>query len=427
MNTVPVESMPKPTDSNGQSSSPANTARITSLDVELKIQGISQGWARGEDAIMKFLEPMVERKTMTITRRPQYYQSESNMAHGNIHSGRFGSARPTATASNGYTGSTHLSNIEWGELGGYKSETLVSAPESVREVVYTTYTTSMESDILDNASALTTFLLVLSAPLETALPLTALVSTVAFWSREDTKWEGTSRLTVVLDTVCQCTNLAVLYIDNKMYEKRNTLPYLYAGVSIWVFAALYKVPLNPFKWRRTIFSLHAPPSNDIAKLVLAENDDDPSTTTRASELSRVRGRKLVASIQQEVDQLLKRWLLWLGTPSLVLYLVYAAATSRGHSRGGRLIDASRSVLHTIGAFQLLPQAIINYRTKSVAWIPITAYMCELLVNIYRMLAVSTFGSPAFFAPVLGGINQIYCLLLVVFAVQWAKYYKAKQD
>ncbi|KAI8318093.1 hypothetical protein GQ54DRAFT_314810, partial [Martensiomyces pterosporus] len=150
-NTVRVDSMPKPTDTNGQSSSPANTARIASLDVELKIQGITQGWVRGEDAIMKFAEPMVERKTMTITRRPQYYQSESSMAHGNIHSGRIGSAWPTATASNGYIGSTHLSNSEWGELGGYKSGTLVSAPESVGEVVYTTYTTSMESDILENA------------------------------------------------------------------------------------------------------------------------------------------------------------------------------------------------------------------------------------------------------------------------------------
>ncbi|KAI8318094.1 hypothetical protein GQ54DRAFT_314811, partial [Martensiomyces pterosporus] len=196
---------------------------------------------------------------------------------------------------------------------------------------------------------------------------------------------------------------------------------------IWVFAALYKVPLNPFKWRRIIFSLHAPASSEIAKLVLAENDDSSSTTTRASELSRVRGRKLAASIQQEVDQLLKRWLLWLGTPSLVLYLVYAAATSRGHSRGVRLIDASRSVLHTIGAFRLLPQVIINYRTKSVAWIPITAYMCELLVNVYEVLVWWTIGSPEFFASMLADTSLVYFLLLVVFAVQWVKYYKAKQD
>ncbi|KAI8317848.1 hypothetical protein GQ54DRAFT_315086, partial [Martensiomyces pterosporus] len=85
MNTVPAESMPKPTGSNGQSSSPANTARITSLDVEFKIQGISQGWVRGEDAIMKLAEPKVERKTMKITMSPQYYKPKSDVAHGSIY------------------------------------------------------------------------------------------------------------------------------------------------------------------------------------------------------------------------------------------------------------------------------------------------------------------------------------------------------
>ncbi|KAI8319217.1 hypothetical protein GQ54DRAFT_299528, partial [Martensiomyces pterosporus] len=263
-------------------------------------------------------------------------------------------------------------------------------------------------------------------PLVAALLLTAFGSIAAFWSREDTKWEGTSRLTVVLEVMYQCGNLVLLHTSYTIVET-DALLYLYAGLSIWAIAALYNVPLNPFMWRRRLFSLHAPPSSEIAKLVLAGNDDSSSTTTRVSELSRVRGRKLAASIQQEVDQLLKRWFLWLGIPFLVLYFVYAAVTSRECTRRFKLIDAASSILHAIRAFQLLPQVVINYRTKSVAWIPITAYMCELLVNIYRMLVGWASGSPAFFASVLAGANWLYCLLLVVFAVQWAKYYKAKQD
>ncbi|KAI8321880.1 hypothetical protein GQ54DRAFT_297736 [Martensiomyces pterosporus] len=264
-------------------------------------------------------------------------------------------------------------------------------------------------------------------PLVAALLLTALGDIVAFWSREDTKWEGTSRLVVVLEVVYQCGSLAAVYMGYMTYIMENLLVYYYAGLSIWVFVALYNVPLNPFMWRRIIFRLHAPPSSEIGKSILAGNDDGPSITTRASELSRVRGRKLAASIQQEVDQLLKRWLLWLGTPSLVLYLVYAAATSRGHSRGVRLSDAARSVFFAIRALQLLPQVIINYRTKSVAWIPITAYMCELLVNIYEMLVGWVVGRSTIVELVPAGTNWVYCFLLAVFAVQWAKYYKAKLD
>ncbi|KAI8319699.1 hypothetical protein GQ54DRAFT_306094 [Martensiomyces pterosporus] len=304
MTAVPAEGIPKPTNSNGRSSSPANTDRTMSPDVELKIQGISQGWIRGEDVIMILVEPKVERKTMTSTRRPQYYQSESNMAHGNIHSGRFGSARPAATASSGNIGSARLSNSELDGYEGYKNEVVVSAPENVGEVVYTTYTTSTESDILENASVLSIFLVVVSLPLVSALLLAAFGSIAAFWSRKDTKWEGTSRLTVVLEVVYQCGNLVLLHTSYTIVET-DALLYLYAGLSIWAIAALYKVPLNPFKWRQRIASLRAPTSNETAKLVLAGNDDNSSTTTRASELPRVRGRKLAASIQQEVDQLLK--------------------------------------------------------------------------------------------------------------------------
>ncbi|KAI8318732.1 hypothetical protein GQ54DRAFT_299940 [Martensiomyces pterosporus] len=427
MNTVPAESMPKPTDSKGQSSTPASTDRTMSLDVEFKIQGISQGWVRGEDAIMKLAEPKVERKTMKITMSPQYYKPKSDVAHGSIYDSRIGSARPTAIASSGYIGSTHLSNSELSELGGYKSEALVSAPESVREVVYTAYTTSMQSHILDNASVLSVVLFVVSMPLAVALLLTAIGSIVAFWSQEDTKWEGMSRLVAILEVVYQCGNLVIMYTGYTPSERRSIIPYVYAGLSIWAIAALYNVPLNPFKWRQRISSLRSPASSEIAKPVLAENDDGSLATTRAGELSRVRGRKLAASIQQEVDQQLKRWLLWLGTPSLVLYLVYAAVTSRGYSRTVKLIDAASSILHAIRALQLLPQVVINYRTKSVAWIPITAYMCELLVNIYQMLVKWAFGWLWGFASVPAGINQIYCLLLAVFAIQWVKYYKTKQD
>ncbi|KAI8318023.1 hypothetical protein GQ54DRAFT_314875, partial [Martensiomyces pterosporus] len=134
MNTVPAEGMPKPTGSNGQSSLPANTARIASLDVELKIQGITQGWVRGEDAIMKLAEPKIERKTRTITRRPH---------------------------------------------------------------------------ILDNANVFSDFLLMLPMRLAVALLHTAIGDIVAFWSREDTKCEGTSRLTVVLEVVFQCGSLVL--------------------------------------------------------------------------------------------------------------------------------------------------------------------------------------------------------------------------
>ncbi|KAI8318991.1 hypothetical protein GQ54DRAFT_335925 [Martensiomyces pterosporus] len=351
MTSVPAEGMPKPTGYNGQSSLPANTARITSLEVELKIQGISQTWVRGEDAIMKLAEPKAERKTRTITRQPQYYQSESNMAHRNIHSGRTDSTRP--------------SNSDLGELEGYESKSWISVPGNVTEIEYTEFSSNfLPFCIMYDASVLSIVLLVVSMLLAIALLLTAVGNIVAFWSREDTKCEGTSRLTVVLEVVFQCGSLVLI---------------------IWVFAALYNVPLNPFKWRQRIASLRAPTSSEIAKPVLTEDDDSSSTTTRAGELSRVRGRKLAVFIQQEVDQLLKRWLLWLGTPSLVLYLVYAAAILEQRNRKLGLISAARSIFFVIRAFQLVPQVIINYRTKSVAWIPITAYMCELLVNIHQML------------------------------------------
>ncbi|KAI8321514.1 hypothetical protein GQ54DRAFT_297935 [Martensiomyces pterosporus] len=418
INTVPVEIIPRPANSNGQSSSSANTARLTSLDVELNIQGISQGWIRGEDMIMMLAEPKVERKTMTITRRPHHHQSESNVAHGSIHDGRVGPAWPTATASSGNIGSTHLSNSELGGLGGYKSETLVSAPENIREVVYTMYTTSMVSNIFDNAIVFSV-LLVLSMPLAVALLLTAF--------SDDTKWEGTSRLAVVLEVVYQCGYLAVLYIDNKMYSRRNILAYFYAGLSIWVFAALYNVPLNPFMWRQRISSLRAPASSEMPKPVLAGNDDGSSTAIRAGGLPRMHARDLAVSIQQEVDQRFKRPILTSVITLLVLDLVYIAATPRGYSRKARLIYVARSFLPMVRALQLVPQLVINYRTKSVAWIPITAYMCELLVNIHQMLVEWAFGWPVFFSPVPAGINPIYCLLLAVFAVQWVKYYKAKLD
>ncbi|KAI8318060.1 hypothetical protein GQ54DRAFT_300850 [Martensiomyces pterosporus] len=426
INTVPVESMPRPANSNGQSSSSANTARIASVDVELKIQGISQGWVRGEDAIMKLAEPKVERKTMTITRRPHHHQSESNVAHGSIHDGRVGPARPTATASSGNIGSTHLSNSELGEHGGYKSETLVSAPENIREVVYTMYTTSMQNNNFDNAIVFSV-LLVLSMPLAVALLLTAFSDVIAFWSREDTKWEGTSRLAVVLEVVYQCGFLVLMCMGYTVYSRRNILAYFPAGLSIWVFAALYNVPVNPLKWWQRISSLRAPASSEMPKPVLAGNDDGSSTTKRVSEPPRMRASDLAASIQQEADQRLKIVVLTSLITLLFLDLVYTAATSRTYSFNARLIVAVNNILGMIRMFQLVPQVIINYRTKSVAWIPITAYMCELLVNIHQMLVEWAFGWPVFFSPVPAGINQIYCLLLAVFAVQWVKYYKAKQD
>ncbi|KAI8318672.1 hypothetical protein GQ54DRAFT_300020 [Martensiomyces pterosporus] len=353
VSTVPADSMPKPTGSNGQSSLPANTDRTMSPDVELKIQGISQGWIRGEDAIMRLVGPKYGHTKFSSSFLPSY--------------------------------------------------------------------------IMDDASALSVFLLVVSIPLVAALLLTALGDIVAFWSREDTKWEGTSRLVVVLEAVYQCGSLAVLYIDYSMYGEKTILAYYYAGVSIWVFATLYNIPLNPFMWRRIIFSLHAPPSGETEKPILAGNDDGSSTTTRAGELPRMSGCDVAASTQQEVDQRYSRWLLWLGTPLVVLYVVYTAATPGGYSRRFRLIDAAWIILHAIRALQLLPQVVINYRTKSVAWIPITAYMCELLVNIYRMLVGWAFGWFTFIGLVPAGINVVYCFLLVVFAVQWARYYKAKLD
>ncbi|KAI8318645.1 hypothetical protein GQ54DRAFT_314314 [Martensiomyces pterosporus] len=351
--TVPAEGMPKPTGSNGKPSSPANTARITSLDVELKIQGISQGWVRGEDAIMKLAEP--------------------KYGHTKFSSG------------------------------------------------------FLPSFIMKYASVLSVVLLVLSMPLVVALLLTAFGDIVTFWSREGAEWEGTSRLVVVLEVLYQCGSLAAMYMGYIMYGRRNILAYYYSGLSLWVFAAFYNIPLNPFMWRRRIFSLHAPPPREIPKPVLARNDDSSLTTTRASELPRMRGRDLAASTQQEVDQLLKRWLLWLGTPLLVLYLVYTAATLRRYIHRWGLIYAAERILYAIRAFQLVPQVIINYRTKSVAWIPITAYMCELLVNIHQILVVWTFGWTMLFSPVPADTNWVYCFLLAVFAVQWAKYYKAKQD
>ncbi|KAI8317816.1 hypothetical protein GQ54DRAFT_315134, partial [Martensiomyces pterosporus] len=259
MNTVPVEIIPRPANSNGQSSSSANTARTMSIDVELKIQGISQGWVRGEDAIVKLAEPKLERKTMTITRRPQYYQSESNVAHGSIHDGRVGSARPTATASSGNIGSTHLSNNDLGGYEGYKNEVVVSTSEGVTKVEYMACNSNfLPSHILSSASVLSVILLMVSTPLVAALLLTALGDIVAFWSREDTKWEGASQLAVIAEVVYQCGNLAVMYmgyrIDTtriipmryKMHDGRNILVPFYASLSLWVFAALYNIPLNPF-------------------------------------------------------------------------------------------------------------------------------------------------------------------------------------
>ncbi|KAI8320053.1 hypothetical protein GQ54DRAFT_319333 [Martensiomyces pterosporus] len=341
------------TGSSGQSSSPANTNGALSIDVDFKIQGISQGWVRGEDAIVKLAEPKYD----------------------------------NAKYSSGF----------------------------------------LPSDILRNASVLSVILLVVSTPLVVALLLTALGDIAAFWSQVDTKWEGTSRLVVVLGVVYQCGSLAVMYIDYKMYGKENILAYFYAGLSLWVFAALYNIPLNPFKWRQRIASLRAPASSGIPKPVLAGKDDSSSTAIRVGGLPRSRGRDLAASTQQEVDQLFKKWLVWLSTPSLVLCLVYTAATSEGYNHRVRLIDTASNTFYAIRGFQLLPQVVINYRTKSVAWIPITAYMCELLVNIHQILVVWAFRWPMFFSPVPAGTNWVHCFLLAVLAVQWAKYYKAKQD
>ncbi|KAI8318886.1 hypothetical protein GQ54DRAFT_299775 [Martensiomyces pterosporus] len=440
MNTVPAENMPKPTGSSGRYSLPANTSYTTSIDVEFNIQGISQGWVRGEDAIMKLAEPKYEYKKTMITRHPYYYKSESNAAYGDIYSGRLGAGKPTAAASSGYTSNARPSNSDLGELEGYESEAWISMPGNVTEMVYMAYNSNLlPGYILSNASVLSVVLLIVSAPLVIALLLTALGDIATFWSREDTKWEGTSRLVVVLEVVYQCGSLAAMcmyyevdiigmwswyYMVN---SGRNILVPFYASLSLWVFAALYNIPLNPFKWRQRIASLRAPASSEIAKPVLVEDDDGSSTTTRAGELPRMRGRDLAASAQQEVDQLLKRWLLWLGTPSLVLYLVYTAATSRGYSRRWDLIYAAKNILYVVRTFQLVPQVMINYRTKSVAWIPITAYMCELLVNIHQILVEWAFRWPVFFSPVPAGTNWVYCFQLVVFVVQWVKYYKAKQD
>ncbi|KAI8318053.1 hypothetical protein GQ54DRAFT_323120, partial [Martensiomyces pterosporus] len=340
INTVPVESMPRPTNSNGRSSSPANTARITSFDVELKIQGISQGWVRGEDAIVKLAEPKFERKTMTITRRPHHHRSESNMAHGNIHSGQFRSARSTATASRGNIGSARPSNNDLGRFEGYKNEVVVSTSEGVTKVEYMACNSNfLPSHILCSASVLSVILLMVSTPLVAALLLTPLGDIVAFWSREGTKWEGTSQLAVIAEVVYQCGNLVIMYmgyrIDTriipmryKMHDGRNILVPVYASLSLWAFALLYNIPLNPFKWRQRIARLRAPASSEITKPVLAEDDEGSSTTIRAGELRRMHGHDLAASTQQEVDQLFKKWLR-LSFPSLVVHIVYTVATSRG--------------------------------------------------------------------------------------------------
>ncbi|KAI8318567.1 hypothetical protein GQ54DRAFT_77582 [Martensiomyces pterosporus] len=428
MTAVPAESMPKPTGSNNQSSSPAKTDRITSLDVEFKIQGISQGWVRGEDAIRKLAEPKLERKTMTITKSPYNSWSITDYMYGDVSSRHIGPVNPTETASSDYIGSARSSTSDMGETGGHKSDAWVSMPENITEVEYTAHNSNfLPVYTLSNANALSVVLLVLSIPLVAALLLTALSDIVAFWSREDSKWEGTSRLATVLEVVYQCGNLVLMCMGYTMSGRSNILAYYYAGLSIWVFAALYNVPLNPFKWRQRIASLRAPASSEIPKPVLAGKDDSSSTATCVSGPPRVCGRDLAVSTQQETDQRFKKWLLWLSTPSLVLHLVNIATTSTGDGFRTSLIAAARSILHTTRMLQLLPQVVINYRTKSVAWIPITAYMCELLVNIHQMLAEWAFGWLGGFVFVPAGTNLVHCFLLAVLAVQWAKYYKVKQD
>ncbi|KAI8321522.1 hypothetical protein GQ54DRAFT_333930 [Martensiomyces pterosporus] len=440
MATYILEMMPKSTGSSNRTSLPASTERTASIDVELKIQGIAQGWVRGEEAIVKLAERKYERKTKTITESPRYHRSESSVAYGGVHSDQFGSATPTAAVSSDNIGGAHLSNSDMSELEGHESETLASAPENVREVVYVDYINGFLPEyILSYASVLNVILYVFSVPLAVALLLTELGDTVAFWSRENTKWEGTSRLVVVLEVVYQCGHLVLVHTDGWIYYTDTTyfdtrprsikvfLMRFYAGLSLWVFAALYNIPLNPFMWRRRIFSLHAPPPSEITKPVLAGNDDGSSTTTRAGKLPRMCSRDLAISTQQEIDQRFNRLLLWLGIPSLVLYPVYITTMSRDYLRDSDPVYVVKNVLYMIRAFQLLPQVVINYRTKSVAWIPITAYMCELLINIHQMLATWVIAWPVFFKLVPAGTSLIHCLLLAVFAVQWARYYKAKQD
>ncbi|KAI8319460.1 hypothetical protein GQ54DRAFT_299315 [Martensiomyces pterosporus] len=428
MRPVPAEIMPKPTNSNGQSSSLANTDRTLLIGVDLTIQGISQGWVRGEDTIRKLAEPKLERKTRTITWQPHYYRSESNMAYGKPYSGQFGSAKSTAAVSSGNIGSARPSINDVGEYEGHKNEVVVSASEGVTEVEYTALNSNLlPRHILSSANVLSVVLLVVSMPLVVALLLAAFSGIAAFWSREDTKWEGTSRLAVVLDVVYQCSNLVLMYTQYTISDRANSIAYFYAGLSLWVFAVLYNIPLNPFKWRQRVASLRAPASSEIPKPVLAGNDNSSSTVIRVGGLPRMGARDLAASIQQEVDQQFKWPVLVYVTTLVIRCLVYIAVTPEGYSRRSKLRYVVKNILYMIKAFQLVPQVVINYRTKSVAWIPIAAYMCELLVNIHQILVDWTFRWPVFFSPVPAGSNWIHCLLLAVFAVQWAKYYKAKQD
>ncbi|KAJ2060382.1 hypothetical protein GGI17_003755 [Coemansia sp. S146] len=257
---------------------------------------------------------------------------------------------------------------------------------------------------------------------------------VRLWSTPISRWIGASRSTVAILLIAR-----TLSVMRSPMESDTTWILLQPEIVAVVFIASKLDDMTFAPWValsqlcRKIF--RRKPLPDIARtssvqqlLLVAENKDElDSTATNAVSNPYFRRPESVISIRRRVDEIAMRWVHLLTLPVIAMVVLYMLVDQKGEFWSLEFVEGifawSSCVFFSIA---WLPQIIVNYKTKSGSLTPVTYNIIELSSAVLAAIFSYLTGSDK-----MGGIT-VYSfpseLCHVIIILQRIVYYRrAKQD